>query len=300
MGILAGTVFVTNNGFPSASAIAYGNGAQIDGNFDVNNNVRPAPGFAYLAYGNNGGIGQFKSGTTANIGYRKGGKFGFITLSTLVTGVPLRTQITVSQRGIDIANSTSIFAGDCNTLPVELSSFKAEAKENAIALLWETASELNNAGFEVERSENGKTFKAISFVEGKGTTAEANRYSFTDATAQKGKNYYYRLKQIDFDGQFEYSKVITAQINAGKEVQATLIPNPSQQGITQLQYVATESGDLSVGVYDMVGKKLYDYRFEVAAGENTMSLNLDQLAKGVYFVRLTQGDYKTYQQLIIE
>ncbi|NJL76841.1 MAG: T9SS type A sorting domain-containing protein [Saprospiraceae bacterium] len=72
------------------------------------------------------------------------------------------------------------------------------------------------------------------------------------------------------------------------------------KGITQLRYVATTNGNLAVSVYDVVGKNLRDYRFEVAAGENTMSLNLDQLAKGVYFVRLTQGDYKTYQQLIIE
>lgn len=299
--ILSGTVFVTNNTVASASAIAYGNNAQIDGNFNSNNNVRPAPGYAFLAYDAAGANGNFKAGTTANIGYKKGGNFGFITLTTAFDLSIVRYRITVSQRGIDIANRTTILAGDCNTLPVELSAFKAEAKENAIALLWETASEINNAGFEVERSENGKTFKAISFVEGKGTTAEANRYSFTDATAQKGKNYYYRLKQIDFDGQFEYSNVITAQINAGKEVQATLMPNPSQQqGITQLRYVAAESGNLTVSVYDVVGKQLHDDRFEVAAGENTMSLNLDQLAKGVYFVRLTQGDYKTYQQLIIE
>ncbi len=297
--ILAGTVFVTNNAIPLASAIAYSNSAQIDGNFNANNNVRPAPGFAFLAYFDGIFKGNFIPGTTANIGYRKGGKFGFITLTT-AHSVSTGYRITVSQRGIDNASDPSINAGDCSTLPVELSAFKAEAKENAIALLWETASEINNAGFEVERSENGKTFKAISFVEGKGTTAETNRYSFTDATAQKGKNYYYRLKQVDFDGSFEYSKVVTAQINTGKEVQATLMPNPSQQGITQLRYVATENGNLAVSVYDVVGKQLYDQRFDVAAGENTMSLNLDALAKGVYFVKLTQGNYKTYEQLMID
>lgn len=298
--ILVGTVFVTNNAVALASAIAYGNNAQIDGDFDANNNVRPAPGFAYLAYAVNGTKGNLKTGTTANIGYRKGGKFGFVTLTTSYVGGGLPWRITVSERGIDNASDPSISAGNCNTLPVELSAFKAEAKENTIALLWETASEINNAGFEVERSENGKTFKAISFVEGKGTTVETNRYSFTDATAQKGKNYYYRLKQVDFDGSFEYSQIVTAQINTGKEVQATLTPNPSQQGITQLRYVAIEKGSLAVSVYDVVGKQLYDQQFEVATGENTVSLNLDNLAKGVYFVKLTQGDYKTYEQLIIE
>ncbi|NJK82464.1 MAG: T9SS type A sorting domain-containing protein [Saprospiraceae bacterium] len=297
MGILAGTVFVTNNGFPSASAIAYGNGAQIDGNFDVNNNVRPAPGFAYLAYGNNGGIGQFKSGTTANIGYRKGGKFGFITLSTLVTGVPLRTQITVSQRGIDIANSTSILAGDCNTLPVELSAFKAEAKENAIALLWETASELNNAGFEVERSENGKTFKAISFVEGKGTTYEAQKYWFEDKTVRQNITYYYRLKQIDFDGQFEYTDIVTATLER-KVAVGTFYPNPASDGMTQLDYSSSESGEVNATVYNVNGQVVATFVRSVARGSNILDFNFSALSAGSYFVKLENGSDRQYQKLI--
>ncbi len=92
-------------------------------------------------------------------------------------------------------------------IPVELISFTANASEGLVELSWITATETNNQGFEVQRSAGGGEFEAIAFVEGHGTTTETQTYSYSDRNVNVG-SYSYRLKQIDFDGTFEYSDEI--------------------------------------------------------------------------------------------
>jgi len=94
-----------------------------------------------------------------------------------------------------------------NIIPVELSSFTASASKNSVTLNWITATELNNLGFEIQRLSIGDVWEKIVFVEGYGTTTEIHNYSYIDVNLTPGK-YLYRLKQIDFDGQFEYSDVV--------------------------------------------------------------------------------------------
>jgi len=90
----------------------------------------------------------------------------------------------------------NITAGQTGLLPVEFLTFYANANANQILINWETASESNNAGFEVQRSTDGREFQNLDFVEGKGTTVEHQKYSFEDKKLRKGQLYYYRLKQI--------------------------------------------------------------------------------------------------------
>jgi hypothetical protein len=100
-------------------------------------------------------------------------------------------------------------------LPVELISFGAKSKQSFIQLDWITATEINNEGFEIQRSVDGENFTSIGWVYGNGSTTEIIEYKFKDNEPMQGINYY-RLKQIDFDGQYEYSNIVSATINSDK------------------------------------------------------------------------------------
>ena len=95
-------------------------------------------------------------------------------------------------------------------VPVELTSFTASSNGNEVILSWTTATELNNRGFEIQRSVDGTGFFTVGFVEGKGTTTNPQRYSYSDKVPGNGQ-IFYRLKQVDFDGSYEYSDVVEVE-----------------------------------------------------------------------------------------
>ncbi|MFQ3609155.1 MAG: T9SS type A sorting domain-containing protein, partial [Chloroherpetonaceae bacterium] len=144
---------------------------------------------------------------------------------------------------------------------------------------------LNNAGFEVERKSQGATWNTLGFVRGNGTTTEAQSYSFLDRTAS-GK-VQYRLKQLDFDGQFEYSPVI--EVDAGLPKQFALeqnYPNPFNP-TTIINYQLPTASNVSLKIYDVLGKEvvtLVNGRQE--AGTYNFNFNASNLASGIYFYRL--------------
>lgn len=127
-----------------------------------------------------------------------------------------------------------------NVLPVELLSFFGEEKNNSIHLKWMTATETNNDRFDIETSKNGQEYVKIGEVQGKGTAAEQQEYSFKIDNPQNGISYY-RLKQIDFDGQFEYSKVVVVDVLIQKEI--VVKPNPTS-GVLFVE--GLEEGEVSV------------------------------------------------------
>ncbi|MDR6806200.1 hypothetical protein J2Y45_003392 [Dyadobacter sp. BE34] len=124
-------------------------------------------------------------------------------------------------------NSLGELATECATLPVELVSFSGESKIEGNVLKWVTASEINNKGFEIEKSSNSKLFQKIGFVEGNTDSWQALNYSFTDPAPHSLT--YYRLKQIDWDGTSTYSKIIVVQ---SKEQVVAVYPNPSRGHLT--------------------------------------------------------------------
>src|SRR5690606_18127695 len=97
--------------------------------------------------------------------------------------------------------------GKPSPLPVELISFEATAGDYSIFLTWSTASEKNNAGFNLQRSIDGYNFENIAWIDGNGTTNSPNNYSFEDKNVKPGVMYYYQLKQVDYNGEFEYSPI---------------------------------------------------------------------------------------------
>lgn len=117
--------------------------------------------------------------------------------------------------------------GDASaSLPVELTHFEGQVIDNSIRLTWQTASEKNNEGFDVQRSANGHDWKAIGFVSGNGTTTTTSNYDFIDHQPFKGKNYY-RLKQVDLDEKYQYSNIIQIETQQTASTNIRLFPNPA-------------------------------------------------------------------------
>ncbi len=199
----------------------------------------------------------------------------------------------------DDSSITGIAAGSIVSLPVELTSFTAKAGQESIQLGWLTASEENNAGFEVQRSTDGKNFRTLTFIEGHGTTLEAQKYFYDDKELRKNRLYYYRLKQIDYDGRFEYSDVVTAQLEEDSKF-SVIAPNPTTTGQTKLEYTSDTEGELSVQVFDVTGRELVKQVHGVSEGTNAIDLDLSALGKGMYFVKLEQGSWSGYEKVVVE
>jgi N-acetylneuraminic acid mutarotase len=192
-----------------------------------------------------------------------------------------------------------ILGSNDNSLPVELVAFTARNTAEGVQLTWRTASEQNNAGFEVQRrSEKASEWQVLGFVRGAGTTAEAQSYTFLDKSAS-GK-VQYRLKQIDFDGQFEYSNVI--EVDAGLPKQFALeqnYPNPFNPSTT-IRYQLPVASEVKLEVYDVLGKKIATLVNErQSAGSYQVVWNASGLSSGTYFYRLQAGTFVETKKMIM-
>ncbi|MGZ5302538.1 MAG: T9SS type A sorting domain-containing protein [Bacteroidia bacterium] len=182
-------------------------------------------------------------------------------------------------------------------LPVELISFTATKQSNEMAMLnFATAWEINNAGFEVERSTNGISWNNIGFVAGNGNSTEINNYAFPTSLANiSAPVVYYRLKQVDFNGQFEYSATRTLRLSATAAAATSVYPNPATSRISvNLDGIA--AGEMAkISVMDMSGKILISANQVVEEGNFTMDMNIDNLTKGNYIVNIASpsANYNT-------
>jgi Peptidase family M1 domain/Peptidase M1 N-terminal domain/Secretion system C-terminal sorting domain len=183
-------------------------------------------------------------------------------------------------------------------LPVELVSFTGRSENGNIILEWTTATEINNLGFEIQRSLDNNQFNTIGFVEGNGTSTERNEYSFVDEGFQ-GK-IYYRLKQIDFNGTFSYSDVI--EING---VTVTTIeleqnyPNPFNPS-TKIKYQIADAGFVNLRVYDVLGNEVSTLiNKDMQAGSYEVEFNASNLPSGIYYYTLNTGSYSQTKKMIL-
>ena len=179
-------------------------------------------------------------------------------------------------------------------LPVELSSLTIKESEGTITLKWTTATETNNFGFEIQRK-SGEDFITIGFVEGHGNSNSPKHYNFSDTDIGQSGEYYYRLKQIDNDGTFEYSDVVS--ITIGSPVLYSLsqnYPNPFNPK-TRIDYTLPEQQNVSLRVYNMLGELVKELVNEVKpAGTYTATFDGSSAAgglpSGIYVYRIqTEG-----------
>ena len=137
-------------------------------------------------------------------------------------------------------------------IPVELSSFMANTEKNTVNLFWRTESESNNFGFEIQRSEDNINFSKIVFIHGHGTTSSPHSYKYTDSSLAAGK-FYYRLRQIDFDGTSNFSQVTEVTIyNPSKLMLHQNFPNPFNP-TTNIQFTIPNAGSVTIDIYNFTG-----------------------------------------------
>jgi photosystem II stability/assembly factor-like uncharacterized protein len=196
-------------------------------------------------------------------------------------------------------------------VPVELISFTTIANNNEVTLNWSTATETNNSGFEIQKTspfpspyqgeggEAGRGWEIIGFVPGHGTTTETQHYSFTDNDVSPGK-YQYKLKQIDYDGTFEYSKVVEVEIPfVNKFSLSQNYPNPFNPS-TSMQYTIGSRQFVSLKVYDLLGREVATLvNEEKPAGEYEVEFDGSNFPSGIYFYQLKAGDFVQTKKMIL-
>ncbi|MFT5860722.1 MAG: hypothetical protein ACI865_002836 [Flavobacteriaceae bacterium] len=196
------------------------------------------------------------------------------------------------------------FGGSANLdcailLPVELIEFESEyvPNEDVVDVYWKTASELNNEYFDVERSVDGVVFEKIATVDGVGTTHMETSYYTTDPDPVVGVNYY-RLKQVDVEGGFEYSNVTSVNILADYYDVLSISPNPTK-GTTKIVFNCYDKGESLFKLYDSSGNLLKEKVIDCLPGANHIEIDLSTQSSGIYMVTLNTN-HKSYSEKIIK
>ena len=185
-----------------------------------------------------------------------------------------------------------------SVLPVELTTFTASIEKNNVSLNWHTATETNNYGFDIERKSNANWSKA-GFVQGHGTTNAPQSYRYSDNSAT-GK-VAYRLKQIDRDGKFEYSKEVEVTSAAAPAVFALSqnYPNPFNP-TTVIGYSIASASHVSLKVFDLLGREAAVLvNTQQVPGSYSAAFDASRLSSGVYFYRLDAGNFSDAKKLSI-
>jgi serine protease AprX len=190
-----------------------------------------------------------------------------------------------NQMGWGIINALS--AINLVTVPVELTLFTANYEDGVVNLKWVTATETNNYGFEVERKNNNSAYGSVGFVSGTGTTTNRVTYNFTDQNLSNNR-YYYRLKQMDFDGSFEYSNEVQVDIIDLNDFQLYQnYPNPFNPS-TKIKYTIPKNSFVKITLHDILGNEIRTL-VDNSVQEGTYEIQLDgsNLSSGMYFIRLS-------------
>ena len=208
------------------------------------------------------------------------------------------SQSTATNCVTSILPMTTILAASCTVLPIELLNFSGKQAKSDVKLTWTTASERDNKGFELERSSDGKTFAAIGFVKGQGTTTQQHTYDFTDSPPQYfGGIVYYRLRQINFDGTASLSK--TLSFTLGKATDWQVFPNPTKTDVA-IQSNQDIKGTIIVELTDLLGRTLGSSIYEGISVKSGIHQNVENLPNGLYFIKILSDNTVLFTQRVVK
>ncbi|MDP3581607.1 MAG: ice-binding family protein, partial [Ignavibacteria bacterium] len=194
---------------------------------------------------------------------------------------------------------TAVTLGGASVLPVELISFSAESNQRNIELHWSTATEVNNYGFEIERSSLNNNFEKIGFIQGHGNSNSPKEYYFND-TPIGGTAFKYRLKQIDFGGSYEYSYEIEVKLITPSQL--TLVqnyPNPFNPS-TYIEYSVPSFGIVILKTYDSLGREiLVLVNEEKQPGNYQVKFDGRNLSSGVYYYKLQFSNSVIHKKMLL-
>ncbi len=197
-----------------------------------------------------------------------------------------------------VGTSAYIHKNSLFLVPVELTSFTSSVSGNTVTLHWTTATEKNNQGFEVERKTQTGNFDQIAFVQGNGTTTNISSYSYIDRV--ETGTYTYRLKQIDYDGSFSYSKEVTADIATPAEFALEQnYPNPFNPS-TVIKYAVPQDGMVTLSIYNVLGQKVSTLVNQVQkAGRYDVTFDAGGLSTGIYFYKIESGNFSSVKKMML-
>lgn len=196
--------------------------------------------------------------------------------------------------GFSLTGPTSNWVGSTVPFPVELIHFSLSKERSHLDLTWATASELNNVGFEVQKSVDGNIWQQVGFVQGQGTSREITEYQYQDAEPFIGTNYY-RLKQIDFDGAFTYSEVREIEY-AEADPDIHLYPNPSS-GTFTLRLDNPQQLPTRITLIDQMGRKVWERALPEGTSHGEQYLQIE--GQGLYFLKAEIGRHVLCEPVLV-
>jgi len=188
---------------------------------------------------------------------------------------------------------------DLTIIPVELTSFNATDKNGQVVLSWTTATELNNQMFEIERRSSESQYITIGYVNGNGTTTEPQKYTYIDNSLLTG-TFFYRLKQIDFGGTYEYSDEVEVDVTGPLSFELEQnYPNPFNPS-TSIKYSIPESGFVTLDVFNLLGEKIISLvNGRQEAGRYEVNFDASNLASGLYIYNLKSGSLSLVKKMLL-
>ncbi|MFN3427085.1 MAG: Ig-like domain-containing protein [Candidatus Thermochlorobacter sp.] len=259
---------------------------------------------------NTAGISGINNPTTVRIIRRTTGSGTWVG-ATVIQANSSSTASLITAEGFSGFSEFSLSSESDNPLPVELVAFAGTATSSGVRLSWQTASELNNAGFEVRRSENDGEFVTIASYQfspelrGKGTTSSATNYAFLDATVEAGKSYTYRLRSVDVDGAMhDYAQTVTIEVR--EPVQTRVYeyaldqnyPNPFNPS-TMIRFTMKQAGVATLVITDVLGRVVMQEQMQARVGENFYRFTAQNLGSGVYFYTLRAPGFQQTKKMML-
>ncbi len=238
--------------------------------------------------------------------YLPDNRLGFLNFTVTNDGVTSTPDsIMVTRIALqEIGDTDGIISGQCSSLgvaaPIELASFEASAQEESILLEWVTATEIDNLGFDIQRSTDGRQFESIGWEEGQGFSSRAVAYSFVDKDLQKNITYYYRLVNRDRTGGGQTSPLKTAQIRGDRYAEVSpIFPNPVFGNQTKVQVIGQKNTTAELSLFNSQGQRLQYRQLEISKGINNFELEVGLLPSGQYLVLVQNDKEFTRRKFII-
>jgi len=238
--------------------------------------------------------------------YLPDNRLGFLKFTVTHDGINATPDsITITQIALqEVGDSDGIIAGECSSLgvaaPIELASFEVSAQSEAILLEWVTASEIDNLGFDIQRSTDGRQFESIAWQTGQGFSSRPTAYSFVDKNLQKNITYYYRLINRDRAGGGQTSPLKTAQIRGDRYAEVSpIFPNPVFGSETYVQVIGQKNTSVEMSLFNSQGQKLQHHQLDITKGINKFALEVDLLPSGQYLILVQNDKEFTRRKFII-
>ncbi len=227
------------------------------------------------------------------------------SISETGSTIQIKIEFNLNSGDEDIGIDFVRIGTDSNPLPVELTTFTASVVDKNVELNWETATEVNNYGFEIERQYLESSIKLqewekISFVEGHGNSNSPKYYSYTDNTLEKSGNYVYRLKQVDIDGTYEYSEEVEIDFGSPEAYELSQnYPNPFNP-TTSIKYNLPTDAYVRLNVYNILGETIAELvNTKKSAGYHNVTFNAEGLNSGIYFYKLETNNFTQIHKMLL-